>query len=75
MQIPLRDKKAQFVVCGDEAPCFDVVILYKVVHGDDEQVKVVRARGPRRRTVLYNPVDARSQSRTRREGTSLRGQA
>ena len=60
MQIPLRDKMAHSVVDGDEAACFDVVSLYKMVHGDDEQVKVVRARGPRRRTVLYNPVDVRS---------------
>jgi len=42
MQIPLRDKMAHSVVDGDEAPCFDVVSLYKMIHGDDEQVKVVR---------------------------------
>jgi len=51
MQIPLCDKIAQSTVDGDEVPCFDVVSLYKMIHGDDEQVKVVRARGPRRRTV------------------------
>ena len=51
MKIPLRDKVAHSVVDGDEAACFDVVSLYKMIHGDDEQVKVVHARGPRRRTV------------------------
>ena len=69
-------RMVQFIVDGDEAPCFDVVSLYKMIHGDDEQVKIVRARGPRRRTVQPSRcTKSYSPSRTRWGGTSLRREA